>query len=255
MSAIRDPRGSAERYQAHASELSEGLELSREELVEIIETGDVDFGTELPLLLGKAQALLKVRYCLGDPLDEIAQGLVEVGDLWQWADGVVRDVVDDPRWQRSFGTPATQYWNYSFAVTTLAWAAALGATRVAEQVLSTWMLRDVTDPVVLRLAGWAGLEQPEAGPLLHPTQWTSWMAVAEAPETERATALDAYVTDWARQLARMDSLDDPTDERRYSGRVCIPAAPLAVVLDIDDTAVRSNPDYPADLVDHARSIR
>lgn len=144
---------------------------------------------------------------------------------------------------------------FSGAVDLLSWAVCLDERETASALLTSPLLANVDDAVVDGLAV-LGAVRPERGTdqLLYADLWAGWLAVLDASDAERPEALASYVRGWMEARVRVGLANDPS-ATSFLGEWCFDAAALAVALEIDDTACREVPEYPADLVDHARSLR
>lgn len=135
----------------------------------------------------------------------------------------------------------------------LSWAVALNDRDAVRDITSAAPVVAARHPVIGHLARLAGFDADLGGELPNSGFWEAWLAVIDADEDDRVTALGERVRTWPSSTWR-HWIVPPTDPT-YSGRFCFDVAPLVVCLGIDDSAARELPDYPKDLVDFARKRR
>lgn len=85
--------------------------------------------------------------------------------------------------------------------------------------------------------------EPEFDPLIE---------VMDAPAEQRPALLAKYVTTWYKRMKRA-SWHNTHNGEAYCGYWCFEAALVAMLLDIDDSAIADHIHYPVDLVKHYRA--
>jgi len=83
-------------------------------------------------------------------------------------------------------------------------------------------------------------------------EFESLIEVIDAPAEHRATLLSKYVTTWYKRMKRA-SWHNTHKGEAYCGYWCFEATLVAMLLNIDDSAIADHIHYPADLVKHYRS--
>lgn len=82
-------------------------------------------------------------------------------------------------------------------------------------------------------------------------EFESLIEVIDAPAEHRATLLTKYVTTWYKRMKRA-SWHNTHKGEAYCGYWCFEAALVAMLLNIDDSAIADHIHYPVDLVKHYR---
>lgn len=85
-------------------------------------------------------------------------------------------------------------------------------------------------------------------------EFESLIEVIDAPDEHRATLLTKYVTTWYKRMKRA-SWHNTHKGEAYCGYWCFEAALVAMLLDIDDSAIADHIHYPADFVKHYRAAK
>jgi hypothetical protein len=144
--------------------------------------------------------------------------------------------------------------SYRDTVDMLSWAVLLRDRSVAEAEYGLPHVRQFGDEVLDTLASFAGLTvaDPPRDHLAIPPFWERWIAVVAASPAQRPALFDDYVRGWRDRFVTAGRMA-PAGDEYDKGAWCFDGAALAVGLDLDDSGVRDVPEYPADLVDHARS--
>jgi hypothetical protein len=198
---------------------------------------------------------IRVAYAAGTPIDEIVPLVRVGGDRWTWVYELAGDAAAEPAVSRYLG-PALLLGEggYSATVDLLAWATALGEAGVVQQVAATPPVEGASDAVIDTLLRLGGVAREVTAQAIFPELMAEFVTLAAATAAERPATLADHVTSWEVRWLGTGTLDEPGSDH-YVGNWCFDIAPLVVVLDIDDAAVRDHPNYPTDLIDAARRLR
>ncbi|WKJ90892.1 DUF1911 domain-containing protein [Methylomonas montana] len=113
------------------------------------------------------------------------------------------------------------------------------------------------DALLDRVARVLGDEsRPVAAQSKFPKIYGPLVEIIEVPAEQRADKLKKYVEGWYKRMKPIywhDSHEGGA-EGAYFGYWCFEAALVAMLFDVDDSAISAHPHYPADLVRHYRSL-
>ncbi|WP_332879553.1 PoNe immunity protein domain-containing protein [Massilia sp. S19_KUP03_FR1] len=206
--------------------------------------------------------LIMLRYSRGDPVEALLQGSFQ--DLLDsWAHANLRAL----EWQRAGGKRDSREWLFSLHnlnyYNWCFWVAGLA------------LLLDVPDEQWNRLLNLIGnigrdrlldsvLATRQGGrkigsDILHPKPYARLMLTIDAPRSQQAPLLAAFVQHWYAELARKsgdelwwhvygDPARHPLDKGSYFGRWCIEAAVVAKMFDLDDSLCLAEEHYPGALL-------
>lgn len=229
--------------------------LNADDLRRVVEMGKARGGlAQIALQDGAVE--LAGRYSLGEPVDGLAPVVQSIAQEWAWLFDFLGERLHEPHWRKSVGVfDESNLGLFATFVDVLAFAAVFGDQASARTLLASPPARESFDPVLAVLAQLVGVEVPKRSyDILDPKLFETWMSVARAEPSDREEALFQYVGAWHQTRSNAGNLLDP-GHASYAGHWCVDAAPLAIYLDIDDTRCRQFAWYPADLVDHGRSLR
>jgi hypothetical protein len=205
-------------------------------------------------LLLRSVDQIRVSYAVGTPVEEIVPLVRTVGDRWAQVFDQVSKAPPEPAAARYLGPALLQTApGHAAVVDLLAWARALGERAVVDQVAATPLVGGRSDVIVDTL-----LARPVDRSAVQATAIVGdlvayWTTLTQAPAGARPAALAAYVSSWEQAWLDTGTMEPPGSEH-FVGHWCFDVVPLVIALDIDDTGVRDQPVYPADLVDAARAV-
>ncbi|QKS17251.1 DUF1911 domain-containing protein [Curtobacterium sp. Csp2] len=192
--------------------------------------------------------LLGARYSAGYPVAALADDLestVTVWEVWnRYAAAPNADLTFDPL---TFDNKSAYY--YALWLSSVARCVGVGPA-LTERLVGIVNAGGGADPVLAQLLG------------IEPVRDTVWhkrpfqnLATASTAKPDRAVAaLDRYLQAWQKNISFIwwaPALQAVQGDRfaKYFGYWAWEAAGLVVARGLDDTALRSSPFYPADLVD------
>ncbi|MCL2871787.1 MAG: PoNi-like cognate immunity protein [Betaproteobacteria bacterium] len=197
--------------------------------------------------------LMVLKYGRGDSIDSICP------DLWRWVEAkefqaqVNNALPADKKDIRDMYERITLHVLYD-ALTIFAFAAALRLNATEMMRVINAIRHPGEDALIDEAARALGdVNRPIAGACKFPKVYALLLEVWRSPAEQRAEKLQTFGQQWKRKISPIywsNSLEGA--EGAYFGYWCFDIALAAIVLNIDDHGLRSNPYYPADLVDYAR---
>ncbi|MCL2871785.1 MAG: PoNi-like cognate immunity protein [Betaproteobacteria bacterium] len=197
--------------------------------------------------------LIILKYGQGDAIESLRS------DLWRWVEAMELQA------QINYGLPTDKKnvrdMYEKVVLTTVYNALTIFAFAAALRLDATEMMRVINairhpgeDALIDEAARALGDSKwPVAQTCKFPKVYTPLLEVWRSPAEQRAEKLQAFGNQWKRKIRPIywsNSLKGA--EGAYFGYWCFDIALAAIVLNIDDHGLRSNPYYPADLVDYAR---
>lgn len=200
----------------------------------------------------RASMLVQQRYSRGDDLNEMVASVTQMAMMFRLKAQTMPTLTElTPAEKAMWANLGLSklfdcLWCLSFLV-------GLGYSKA--QILETldWIGHAGEDGLLDRIAVLLGdKDRPVMAHSKFEPEFESLIEVIDAPAEHRATLLTKYVTTWYKRMKRA-SWHNTHKGEAYCGYWCFEAALVAMLLDIDDSAIVDHIHYPVDLVKHYRS--
>ncbi len=204
-------------------------------------------------LVGKSVIVSILRYGRGDPIGEMTDTTKQMVDMLTLKREVLASVVLEPQvrhmWERL--DLSTLYEN----LTCLSFMVALRFGQ-PDQLRALELIGHAGEDALLDhiavLMGVVGRDM--ASQSKYPPVYDALLAVTLATPDKRAALLKKYVESWHRRMKPIYwHQSHKGAEGAYFGYWCFEAALVAMLLNIDDSALQGHANYPSDLVKHYRA--